>query len=574
MAKSDRTGQGRPRRRKWSQKQIERLVAVIGVTALVAIIGVYLMIRAWGVWGLILRFLGVVLAVFLCWLAWKFRRPLWAWTRQGVRFLIVAAWAAITRKPSAFRALVRECTPQDAARDQQGSSLVPVSRLAALLDIQARLRLTPAQSGRICEIAERDGYGLEPDARLINKPYRTDDLVAAFPSPSGDRASPERYGVAACFLRMGLAIAAADGPASPGELALLIAQLDQLLQLNQHEHCRLQALTTLLTATENDLAALGPVIAALNADQKQAVAKLLLVVAAEDGVVTKEEVRALRKLHKALGFEKEVIDQALASLRKIGQAPVTVRPAGPVPAGLPRGAGEAIPSPPAEAAGGEEEAFRLDHAAIAAIMDDTRQVAHMLAEAMKADVDASIRPTPKLAVRASLVLRSEAASPLRGVAFPGQTSWGVPTPAEQQVSTVGAGLAELDDAPTSRGEADILAAERTPAGETAVTGETTPVEAASPPGADPSPPQAPEANPAPPPDETDPTLPAPYASFYQLLVSRKEWPVKEIAVLARRQGLMFSAAIDALNEWATQKHGGRLFIEDGPTLFVEHEYLS
>jgi hypothetical protein len=72
----------------------------------------------------------------------------------------------------------------------------------------------------------------------------------------------------------------------------------------------------------------------------------------------------------------------------------------------------------------------------------------------------------------------------------------------------------------------------------------------------------------------DPTLPPRYAGFYQLLISRQEWDVKDIDRLARQQGLMLSGAIEALNEWAAEKRGGQLFVEDGPKLYVEQAYLS
>ena len=72
----------------------------------------------------------------------------------------------------------------------------------------------------------------------------------------------------------------------------------------------------------------------------------------------------------------------------------------------------------------------------------------------------------------------------------------------------------------------------------------------------------------------DPTLPPRYAGFYQLLITRTEWDVKDIDGLARREGLMLSGAIDALNEWAAEKYGGQLFVEDGGRILVEQAYLN
>ena len=59
-----------------------------------------------------------------------------------------------------------------------------------------------------------------------------------------------------------------------------------------------------------------------------------------------------------------------------------------------------------------------------------------------------------------------------------------------------------------------------------------------------------------------------------MLISKPEWDLKEIDGLARQQGLMLSGAIDALNEWAAEKYGGQLFVEDGGRILVEQAYLN
>ena len=69
-------------------------------------------------------------------------------------------------------------------------------------------------------------------------------------------------------------------------------------------------------------------------------------------------------------------------------------------------------------------------------------------------------------------------------------------------------------------------------------------------------------------------VPPRYAIFYQLLISKPQWDLKEIDGLARQQGLMLSGAIDALNEWAAETYGGQLCVEDGGRVLVEQAYLN
>jgi uncharacterized tellurite resistance protein B-like protein len=73
---------------------------------------------------------------------------------------------------------------------------------------------------------------------------------------------------------------------------------------------------------------------------------------------------------------------------------------------------------------------------------------------------------------------------------------------------------------------------------------------------------------------SDLSLPARYASFYQVLISKGEWPLDEIELLARQHGHMLSGAVEALNDWAFERLGGQLFIEDGDRLTVEKSLMS
>lgn len=72
----------------------------------------------------------------------------------------------------------------------------------------------------------------------------------------------------------------------------------------------------------------------------------------------------------------------------------------------------------------------------------------------------------------------------------------------------------------------------------------------------------------------DPSVPARYASFYQVVVTRPSWSQSELAALAKQHGLMLAGAVDAINDWSTERHGGPLLYEDGAHYTLEVAYLN
>ncbi len=72
----------------------------------------------------------------------------------------------------------------------------------------------------------------------------------------------------------------------------------------------------------------------------------------------------------------------------------------------------------------------------------------------------------------------------------------------------------------------------------------------------------------------DPTLPARYAGFYQVIVTRSDWTRSALSDLAKQHGLMLSGAIEAINDWSTEQHGGPLVYEDDQQFTLEAAYLQ
>jgi uncharacterized tellurite resistance protein B-like protein len=481
---------GKCRTRKMSRRRTKRANPIAAGLCLAVAFSLLFPVKAWGVSGTLWRLTGLAAVVVGIWLAWRNRRRIWAHIVQRHRDAAAraAAAAAALARAETVRRLVREST------DDQGRTLITIRKAAESLGLEGKGRYGPAESRRFGETFEECGYCLEPDARLTERGYAGDEVVTAFPRATDAQTTTTRYAAAACMLRLGLVVAAADGHVHPDELAALLGDLEGMFELNDHERRRLEALRTLVTATGPDLAGLSRMAKTLNVEHREAIAKLLLVLAAKDGVVTREEIQAIRKCYKTLGFAQTEIGHALNALRayQSDEKPVTVRP------GTAGAAGEAIPAP------AQKPVLTLNRAAIAQIMADTRDVARMLAEAMNAGEQ------------------------------PAQAPFSTPF-----VAPAAAEAAAAATAPTVTATASAAAA-ASPAAQA----------------------------------EVDPTLPARFAGFYQILISRKEWDVKDISDMARQQGLMLNGALDALNEWAAQKHGGQLFVEDGPKLYVEQAYLS
>jgi len=418
--------------------------------------------------------------------------------RQEVRQeMTPAAWEAM---PAELRAstdhplTTQVCKLMQNCTDEEGRTLIRVPQLATALCWEWKQRYSLDDSTWLCKTTEECGYCIEPDPRLTGTTYQVDDTITAFLKNSDETADIGRYRTAACMLRLGMIVASADGNVHEDELAVILQDIRQLFDLNEHERRRLDSLRGLLMATGPNLSGLTAMVKTLQPVHRQAIAKLLLVVAAKDGQVTREEVQAIRKCYRTLGMDQAEIGQAMASLKAYQQddEPVTIQAGGPTVAG------EAIPAPK------HQPVLQLNRAAIAQIMKDTQEVAKLLAEAMA----------------------------------------GGQEPAKEQFTTpfippepIAVAVVPLPSSQVSTGDAEATASAE------AIT-------------------------------SADTTLPQRYASFYQLLVSRQGWDLKEIDGLARQQGLMLSGAIDALNEWAAEKYGGQLFIEDGNQLVVEQSYLN
>jgi len=257
----------------------------------------------------------------------------------------------------------------------EGACLVPAQRMAEPMSIPRRERFTMTQSRRIAETAQHVGFGVEPDARLMGKSYRAEDPLAVFVWMYDDEPDGERYVAASIMMRFGLAVAEADGHVAPEELEVLSTEIARLFDLNDHEVRRLAALKGLLLAEGAEINAIGKSIRdGLSKPHRQAIGRLLIAIAAADGVIHPAERKVLHKCYRAIGLEPVELDQTLEAMSGSADGLVTVEP------GARPKSGEPIPAPD------DEPEITLDRDAIRRIMVETQEVSVLLAEAMGAAV--------------------------------------------------------------------------------------------------------------------------------------------------------------------------------------------
>jgi uncharacterized tellurite resistance protein B-like protein len=261
----------------------------------------------------------------------------------------------------------------EASSHEEGYALVEVGRLAALLDIERRERLTLKQSRDLSETAQHVGYVVEPDGRIMNTAYDWDALVALFHDDDILERPTEPKFVAACLvLQLGLWIAAADGQADPDELRMLSGFIGDLFNLAPHESKRLEMQRRVLLVRPADPSRLSKHLQnSLTASQRWKLGELLVAISVASNGVSDAERRALRKVYRLLGLSVEQLDTVLESLVPDHDELATVRPAKP---GVP---GELIPPRPKESStlGVHLSADRLRE-----ILENTREVTAILAQ--------------------------------------------------------------------------------------------------------------------------------------------------------------------------------------------------
>ncbi|MCA9123212.1 MAG: TerB N-terminal domain-containing protein [Planctomycetaceae bacterium] len=244
--------------------------------------------------------------------------------------------------------------------DDEGWPIVPVSAIASIKGIPARDRLTKTQCRNLLRTADVIGLGIEPDARMTGKDYRWDERVTLFflDDENGDDATS--YIAASALLRLGASVAEADGQVDKDELAFITDHLEGQFNLSDGDSKRLERLQYLLLHSRSGDNTISKMLAKrLPRQHRLLVGEFLVGVAAVDELITKDEIKALRKAYKSLDLDAADLDKLIAR--------------------------HAVQETDEATAAPQDAELRLDMLAISRIMTETRQVAGILRDAMAED---------------------------------------------------------------------------------------------------------------------------------------------------------------------------------------------
>ncbi len=284
--------------------------------------------------------------------------------------------------------------------DAEGHVFIEAGQIAKTLGFEHRLRYTTKQSKSLAVSMEYIGFAIEPDARLTGKGYQAASLVVVFPQAYEGDPNYQRYGAAACMMRLGISVAEADGSVDAIELKHICNHIEEAFDLNDHERRRLEALKTLLARTGSDITGLGKRLqSVVQPLGRQSIARLLMAVAASDGIVTEDEQIALKKCFRALGLTANTLDTLLHDLSPKQHDELVTVAKNQVSA-----AGETIPQPLSTPLHQIDHTVRLDKEAISRIMHETREVSSILAAAM--DIPSEESPLHSASVEDSVPTKS------------------------------------------------------------------------------------------------------------------------------------------------------------------------
>lgn len=253
--------------------------------------------------------------------------------------------------------------------------------LATLAGLPRTEKLTAAQSKRLAETAAAVGFAVEPELRVSSRALAWDAPVAIWRTSETETPDPGLYVPASALLSLLLSIAIADGEADDRELELITTLIEDTLVLDDMMRQRMGALREVLLrvpAKANTIA--KRLRETKTKEQLASVGRMLVAVAAADGVLADGEHKALKSVFRALGLSGDELDASLIAvgLRRELDAPVQLTEAR-------RSPGERLPPPPGAG---------LDQAAIARILEETKEVAAILADVLDGDDEAEAPSAP------------------------------------------------------------------------------------------------------------------------------------------------------------------------------------
>ena len=255
--------------------------------------------------------------------------------------------------------------------------LVSAEELIVYWEHESAERLSKKESVALAQVLERQGFGIEPDARFGGPSLKMQGKIAIFRLGKEAMATASReYGAATILLHLAAVVAAADGVVSEEEESHLEQHLEQAMNLRESERVRLRAHLSWLLSEPPGTVGLKKRLEGLSPNLKHQVAEFAVSVAGADGRIDPAEISALQKIYSMMGLDPESVFSDIHSLAAAPAIdPVTVA------LGQQGRVGRKLPSPPSDKVRPVAvKSFELDMNKVREKMRDTAEVASLLSE--------------------------------------------------------------------------------------------------------------------------------------------------------------------------------------------------
>lgn len=261
--------------------------------------------------------------------------------------------------------------PIDQRLQAEPSFLIAASDLVDQWPLAMGGRLSKRDASSLASLLQAKGIGLEPDARYGATNFSHHEQVVLW-RLGNDVAEPTpAFAPASAILRLGVLLAQADGEVSGSELEQLERQIEQSLQLGEHDRRRLHAHLQWLVSESLGFSGMRKHVGELAPQQRATIAKLVLAVAAADGRLHTREMNALTRAYRLLELDPAAIHRDLHALAAGDHEPISVlEPDSDL-------GDRAIPTPPVAAPTSPPQIV-LDRSRIDRVLASTQEVGAVL----------------------------------------------------------------------------------------------------------------------------------------------------------------------------------------------------
>jgi len=192
-----------------------------------------------------------------------------------------------------------------AAERAGGVHVIAAGQLAALAGIEVGERVTAARLRKAVEAAAALGYAVEPDARVAAKAVPAGAELAIWRSRATEVPDAPIWRSVHAMLSLTLSVALADGHVADEEGRTVDGLIDDLFALDDSMRARVGALRTILARQPARATTVARKLKEARSPGELArIARVLVAVAAVDGVIVEGEHKALKALYKAMGCRR------------------------------------------------------------------------------------------------------------------------------------------------------------------------------------------------------------------------------------------------------------------------------